>query len=29
MWVVKSIFLSIVLTIALNIALVRWRNRKR
>jgi len=28
-WLLKSIALSIILTVALNIALVKWRNRKR
>jgi len=29
MWLLKSILLSLILTVALNVALVRWRNRKR
>ena len=29
MWLLKSILLSVILTVALNVFLVRWRNRNR
>jgi len=28
-WLLKTIVLSVILTVALNIGIARWRNRKR